>query len=165
MNGFDITLGIPLLYAAYRGFRDGIVVQLCGIIGLFIGVYFAFRYSSVVGTWLYIDPPVATVVGFVAILVVVLVTLALLGHLIKKIFKLAGLGPLDAIGGIVLSIIKMALILSLLVSAFETVNATTGWVTNDRYKESILYQPIHETRLILFPYLDLMKDKITETNN
>ena len=49
MNGFDIILGIPLLYAAYRGFREGIIVQLGGIAGLFIGVYFAFRHSSAVG--------------------------------------------------------------------------------------------------------------------
>ena len=57
MNGFDIILGIPLLYAAYRGFREGIIVQLGGIAGLFIGVYFAFRHSSAVGQWLHTDPP------------------------------------------------------------------------------------------------------------
>ena len=110
MNGFDIILGIPLLYAAYRGFREGIIVQLGGIAGLFIGVYFAFRHSSAVGQWLHTDPPIAAAVGFVVILLAVLLVMALLGHLIKGIFKLAGLGPIDAIGGILLGVFKMAVI-------------------------------------------------------
>ena len=118
MNGFDIILGIPLLYAAYRGFREGIIVQLGGIAGLFIGVYFAFRHSSAVGQWLHTDPPIAAAVGFVVILLAVLLVMALLGHLIKGIFKLAGLGPIDAIGGILLGVFKMAVILSLLLYAF-----------------------------------------------
>ena len=106
MNGFDIILGIPLLYAAYRGFREGIIVQLGGIAGLFIGVYFAFRHSSAVGQWLHTDPPIAAAVGFVVILLAVLLVMALLGHLIKGIFKLAGLGPIDAIGGILLGVLS-----------------------------------------------------------
>ena len=110
MNGFDIILGIPLLYAAYRGFREGIIVQLGGIAGLFIGVYFAFRHSSAVGQWLHTDPPIAAAVGFVVILLAVLLVMALLGHLIKGIFKLAGLGPIDAIGGILLGYIWQILL-------------------------------------------------------
>ena len=156
MNGFDIILGIPLLYAAYRGFREGIIVQLGGIAGLFIGVYFAFRHSSAVGQWLHTDPPIAAAVGFVVILLAVL---------IKGIFKLAGLGPIDAIGGILLGVFKMAVILSLLLYAFETVNSTTRWVENDRYTEAALYKPVRSTTALLFPYLDLMKNKITGNND
>ena len=165
MNGFDIILGIPLLYAAYRGFREGIIVQLGGIAGLFIGVYFAFRHSSAVGQWLHTDPPIAAAVGFVVILLAVLLVMALLGHLIKGIFKLAGLGPIDAIGGILLGVFKMAVILSLFLYAFETVNSTTRWVENDRYTEAALYKPVRSTTALLFPYLDLMKNKITGNND
>lgn len=165
MNGFDIILGIPLLYAAYRGFREGIIVQLGGIAGLFIGVYFAFRYSSAVGGWLHVDPPIAAAAGFIVILLAVLLVMALLGHLIKGIFKLAGLGPIDAVGGILLGVLKMAIILSLLLYAFEAVNRTTQWVENDRYTEAALYKPVRGTTSALFPYLDLMKDKITGNND
>ena len=150
MNGFDIILGIPLLYAAYRGFREGIIVQLGGIAGLFIGVYFAFRHSSAVGQWLHTDPPIAAAVGFVVILLAVLLAMALLGHLIK---------------GILLGVFKMAVILSLLLYAFETVNSTTRWIENDRYTEAALYKPVRSTTALLFPYLDLMKNKITGNND
>ena len=136
MNGFDIILGIPLLYAAYRGFREGIIVQLGGIAGLFIGVYFAFRHSSAVGQWLHTDPPIAAAVGFVVILLAVLLVMALLGHLIKGIFKLAGLGPIDAIGGILLGVFKWPSFSACCYMRSKTVNSTTRWVENDRYTEA-----------------------------
>lgn len=92
--------------------------------------------------------------------------MALLGHLIKGIFKLAGLGPIDAIGGILLGVFKMAVILSLLLYAFETVNSTTrNGSKNDRYTEAALYKPVRSTTALLFPYLDLMKNKITGNND
>lgn len=56
MNVFDIIVGIPLLYAAYKGFRQGTAVQLAGLAGLFVGVYLAFRYGRDFGSWLHIDP-------------------------------------------------------------------------------------------------------------
>ena len=44
MNILDIIVLILLIWAIYNGFRDGIVVQLGGLAGLFIGIYLAFRY-------------------------------------------------------------------------------------------------------------------------
>ncbi len=165
MNGFDIILGIPLLYAAYRGFREGIIVQLGGIAGLFIGVYFAFRHSSAVGQWLHTDPPIAAAVGFVVILLAVLLVMALLGHLIKGIFKLAGLGPIDAIGGILLGVFKMAVILSLLLYAFENRQQHDPMGRKRPLHRSRVYKPVRSTTALLFPYLDLMKNKITGNND
>ena len=47
----------------------------------------------------------------------------------------------------------MAVILSLLLYAFETVNSTTRWIENDRYTEAALYKPVRSTTALLFPYL------------
>lgn len=162
MNKFDIILAIPLLYAAWRGFRDGVVVQLFGMVGLLVGVYFAFRYSRVVGGWMNLDSTLGAVLGFLAILIVVLVGISLLGHLLKRAFSFAGLGPMDAIAGALLSILKMALILSLLLGSFESLNRITGWVESRHYTESILYRPIRESGRLLFPYLDLIKEQWTK---
>lgn len=83
----------------------------------------------------------------------------------QRNFQTRRLGPIDAIGGILLGVFKMAVILSLLLYAFETVNSTTRWVENDRYTEAALYKPVRSTTALLFPYLDLMKNKITGNND
>lgn len=97
MHAFDIIVGIPLAYAAYRGFRSGIVAQSCGLLGLVAGVWLASRYGEAAGLWMRVDPSAARVAGFVAILLLTLLGIALLGHLLKGLFRLAGLGPIDAV--------------------------------------------------------------------
>ena len=164
MNVFDIIVGIPLLYAAYKGFRQGTAVQLAGIAGLFLGVFLAFRCGRTFGSWIGIKPPLDAVIGFIVLLILVLCAIALLGLLVKKIFHIAGLGPIDAVGGVLLSIVKMGLILSILVYAFETINQTTHWTDNNSYKNGILYEPIHGCIDLLFPYLDQLKHSLTDIN-
>ena len=161
MNGFDIIAGIPLLYAAYKGFRSGIVVQLCGIVGLLCGVYFAFRYGARVGEWLHAGEQVATAAGFVVVVLAVVLALAVAGRLIRGVFRFAGLGVFDAVGGAVFGVLKMMLVLGALLYAFETLNRATGWVESDRYEKAVLYRPVRGTSDLLFPYLREMKGRMT----
>mgnify|MGYP003100629911 CR=1 FL=1 len=153
MHAFDIIVGIPLAYAAYRGFRSGIVAQSCGLLGL------------VAGLWMRVDPSAARVAGFVAILLLTLLGIALLGHLLKGLFRLAGLGPIDAVGGLLLGVVKMALILSLLLGAFETVNRSAGWVGEQSYARAVLYKPVREVSRWVFPYLSRAAEKLADREN
>ena len=157
MHVFDIIVGIPLAYAAYRGFRSGIVAQSCGLLGLVAGVWLASRYGEAAGLWMRVDPSAARVAGFVAIL--------LLGHLLKGLFRLAGLGPIDAVGGLLLGVVKMALILSLLLGAFETVNRSAGWVGEQSYARAVLYKPVREVSRWVFPYLSRAAEKLADREN
>ena len=82
---------------AQRGFRSGIVAQSCGLLGLCRGgLVWLPRYGEAAGLWMRVDPSAARVAGFVAILLLTLLGIALLGHLLKGLFRLAGLGPIDA---------------------------------------------------------------------
>ena len=50
MTGIDWILALPLLYAAYRGFREGIAAQLGGMIGLIAGIEGIFCGASAIYT-------------------------------------------------------------------------------------------------------------------
>lgn len=161
MNIIDIIIGIIIIYAAYRGFREGIVLQLGGIIGLLLGVYLAFRYGKALGEWMRLEEGTALVVGFLCIVIGVLIAISLLGHLMRGLFKIAGLGIFDQIGGLVLGAAKMALILSLLILVFETINNNRHWVSQERIDRSRLYGPVKGISSFAFPYLDLVKKQLT----
>ena len=49
MNTLDIIFLIPLLWFAYKGFVNGLVVELASLIALLLGVYLSFRFSVFVG--------------------------------------------------------------------------------------------------------------------
>ena len=46
MNYLDIVIAIPLLYGLIKGFTNGLIKEITGLLGLIIGVYVAINSSS-----------------------------------------------------------------------------------------------------------------------
>jgi len=162
MSWFDAVLGIPLLYAAYRGFRDGVIIQLGGILALILGIFLAFKFGEPLGEALGIGETFARIVGFIIIILAVLLCLAIVGRAVRGLFRFAGLGLLDQIGGLLLSVVKMGIILCILLMAFEALNRQKRWVSEEVAEKSVLYKPVRDVADILFPYVDLIKAKWME---
>lgn len=160
MNILDIIALVLLLWAVYSGFRDGIVVQLGGLAGLFIGIYLAFRYGATAGRWFGIDDQWATIAGFAIIVILVLVGISLIGRALRGVFRFAGLSVLDKIGGILVSVVKVGLILGLLLYSFDWANQRTHWVSHDKLAGSKVYRPLIDVASMAFPYIDFVKDKL-----
>ena len=160
MSVLDIILALPLLWAIYSGFKTGIIVQLGGIAGLLVGVYLAFRFGRHIGNLVGVEESLAGVVGFAIIIVVVIIAMAIAGRLLSGLFRLAGLGVLDRIGGAALSLVKVALLLGVLLYGFDTLNKSEGWAEEETLEKSILYKPLTGSVKYIFPYLDFVKDKL-----
>ncbi len=160
MNGLDIALLVPLVYALYRGFREGVLAQLGGIVGVVLGVWLAFRWCAELGTHLPIDDSkVATPVAFILIVLAALLVIGLVGWLLGKLFDTLGLGLFNKVGGVLLSLLKMTLILSVLIMAFDTINRDGTILKQETIDRSALYRPIGRVASTVFPYLTaLMTD-------
>ena len=46
MNYLDIVIAIALLYGLVKGFTNGLIKEITGLLGLIIGVYVAINFSS-----------------------------------------------------------------------------------------------------------------------
>lgn len=153
MNGLDIILGIPLIYAIWKGFREGIILQLAGIAGILVGVRLAFLYGPTVGGWMHLQDETAYLAGFLCIVIAALLGIGLLGRLVRGLFRLTGLGMFDQAGGVVLSVAKMAVILGVLLWAFDGLNREKQWVEPKTLRSSLIYSPLHDVSDFVFPYL------------
>lgn len=162
MNIFDIIIGIILLWALYKGYNEGVVVQLGGIVGVLIGAFFAFKYGSKVGHWFGLEQTTASVVGFIAVLLLVVIAIAIVGRLLKGLFKVAGLGVFDQIGGALLSMLKVGLIISVILCALEAVNDKTRFINQKTIDKSALYKPVRMIATYAFPYVDFIKKTIND---
>lgn len=165
MNVFDIIIGLLLLWALYKGYKEGVVVQLGGIVGVLIGAFFAFRFGGVVGRWLGLDDTMGSVVGFIAVIVLVVIAIAIAGRLLKGLFNIAGLGVFDQLGGAILSMLKVGLIISVLLCGFEVINRQTNFVKQSSIDKSFFYRPVRAMATYAFPYVDFIKKKINEIPN
>ncbi len=165
MNTLDIILLVLLALAAVSGWHKGIIVQACGIAGLLLGILFALRFSRRVGEWLHVGDDFAPVLGFILILIVSILVLALIGYLFKKVFHLTGFGIIDRIGGLALCVIKIGLLLTVLVNFFARMNRTYDWVPQHEIDQSVVYRPLRDMTAAVFPFLMEIKDKLLEEDD
>lgn len=153
MNVLDIILGAALVYALYKGFKDGVVVQLGGIAAVIAGVWLAYRYCGAAGAWMKVDPQFAAAAGFAVIFIAVVLTVSLAAWCAGKILNLIGLGLLNKMGGAVLSLCKTVIILGVLIWAFNHVNEKAEIVNHKYIAGSEVYRSIDKVTQYVFPFL------------
>ncbi|MDE6569446.1 MAG: CvpA family protein [Alistipes sp.] len=157
MNWIDWIVCIVFSFAVWNGWRKGCVVQLCGLAGLLVAVWLALHFGSAVGLHLGITPEYATAGGFVIVLLVVLIAAVLLGRGMRKLLRFVGLGFLDVALGIALAVVKYALLLSVLFSAFGRLNDGLRIVDPQTLAQSKTYEPISQFAGWLFPQAASLK--------
>ena len=142
MNVIDIIVYSLLAFAIYNGWKRGVTLQVCSLAGLLIGIYLALAYRDVVSGYLNLTGDSAPVIGFIVVLLATMVVVTMVGYAIRRLFHLVGFGVLDIILGIVVSIVKYALLLSILFSTFDRINTTFKMVDQSVLNDSKLYRPI-----------------------
>lgn len=164
MNWLDIVIILLLIFAVWEGWKQGVITQILGLAALALGIFLAWKFGPEIGLGLGMEGIVATVVGFVLVLVVVIVGVVLIGRLTKGLFKIVGLGIFDNILGVLFSMFKM-LLLSGIVLMLITAVDPKGKVLKDKVKrESVMYRAAIQTTDFVFPYVDLLADSIFGSN-
>ncbi len=155
MNVIDIIVYATLAFAIYNGWKRGVILQVCSLAGILIGIYLALEYSTLVCGYLKLTGESAYAIGFIVVLLATMVVVTLVGYTIRRLFHLVGFGVLDIGLGIAVSIVKYAIILSVLFSAFDKVNSNFNMVDQSVINDSKLYRPI--TKISGFAF-DLFED-------
>ena len=163
MNPIDLIVCIVLCLALWNGWRQGAIVQLCSLAGFFAAVWIAARFGAAAGARCGFDPEIAAPAGFVLVLLAALCAVALLARFARKVFRFAGLGALDVLLGMAISVVKYVLLLSLLCTAFDRMNADGAFVAPERTASSKAYRPLLETADRLFPFVDQLREEAAGT--
>ena len=139
----DIVLLLCFIPAIVSGITKGFVRQVVEIAAILLGAWVAFHYSSLASIWLaqYIEAEkiVLHVICFVVILLFVAGLLTLLGRLLTKVLNMVSLGWVNGLLGLVFGIIKVAIILGLLVLAFEALNSALNILDADQLENAVVY--------------------------
>lgn len=145
MGIFDIAVSVLALIALVSGWRKGFIAQICGIVAIVGGIWLAASLGSEVGAIFNLEPQYTKPAGFLVIFLAVLIALAIVSRVIKSLFSFVGLGFVDSIFGGLLSIAKTALILGVLCSAFDSLNAGVGLVEKSKLDSTIFFRPLCRT--------------------
>ena len=147
----------------FNGWRRGMTLQICTLAGIILGFWVAGRYGATVGHTLRIPDEFAAAGGFALLLVGVMIVVALLSRLLRKVFSFAGLGTLDIVLGILFSCIKMLVILCAAFWIFELINGSEGrLVSAHTLAASKLYRPILGIADWFIPLFNSAADTVKE---
>lgn len=148
-NYFDVTISAIILILGIKGFVQGFIKEIFGLLGLVAGVYFASRLSDRAATFIDANflpldnPSLLKLIGFLAILIVIWVSATILGTIFSKLTSESGLGFLNRLFGFIAGGGKYFLIFALIVTALS--NVTLVKDNLEKYvSDSILYPYLKE---------------------
>ena len=153
----DILLIIPLIYAAYKGFKHGIIIEVFTLLALFVGIYAGIHFSDFTAKWLresfswesdYL-PVIAFTVTFLAVGAMVYFA----GKMIEQVAKVTSLTPANKFFGIVFALLKMTYFLSVFLVLLQSYDDKGHFIPQEMKDESLLYTPISKVSTTLTPAL------------
>lgn len=158
MGFLDIILGTLLVYALYKGIRNGLFVELASLISLLAGIYFAIKFSSfikeILTGFVHWNPNTIQVTAFVLTFIVVVIGISLMAKFLTGMANFAYLGWANKLGGGFFRILKTILILSIVFNLFEKINFDNTFAKKETLNHSLFYNPVQKTARFIYPSIE-----------
>ncbi len=158
MNIIDIFIALVFLFAIWRGFKKGLIVELFTLLAVFAGLYAAVHFSDFVSIklredagwdWKYM-PIAAYAICFLAVGAMVYFG----GKMLERVIKVVQLGLLNRLAGVLFSIITMTLLLGGVILMTDSYDQRSDILSEETKEESLLYYPVLNTSKILIPKIE-----------
>jgi membrane protein required for colicin V production len=114
VNHLDILIAAFIAFGAYKGYKNGLVMEVATLVGLILGVYLAIIASDIVGLvvkgmvdW---NPLPFQVIAFLLVFALVTFSLKFVAILVEKVFKVLLVNFINKLAGLILGAFKFAII-------------------------------------------------------
>ncbi len=154
---FDIVFILIFLWAAYKGFTKGFILQAAMLAALILGIYGAVKFSGFVAAVIMekmgrhgeFVPLISFAITFIGIVVAI----HFLAKLVEKLLEMIALSFVNRIFGILFNLIKYAFIISAILVVINGIDRKLQFLPQEKVSESRLYKPLSSLAPLLFPYL------------
>lgn len=152
MNGWDWIIAVIIFFGAYRGYKQGILLEIVALVGFVVAIIAALHLLPRSTAWLMSQfdsqNNLLPIVAFILTFIVVVIAFTVVGRLLKSVIHLTPLGFADELLGAALGAVKWAFVISLLLAALDWAE-----VEIDALAEGQLYSYIR-------PFSSLVIDQI-----
>jgi membrane protein required for colicin V production len=166
MNFIDLLILVPLLLAAWKGFKRGFIIEifivLALLVGIYCGIHFSDYTSDLIKDKLNVSSIYLPLISFALTFTVIAVGIYFIGKMLEKVVKIAQLSLLNKLGGVFFSVVKTLYFMSTLFLLIASVQEKTEIIPTATLNESLLYTPVSKLSLATIPYLKESKLFITE---
>ncbi|MBO7487405.1 MAG: CvpA family protein [Bacteroidales bacterium] len=157
MGIIDIVIICCFLPSLYFGARNGFIKQLISLVIIVLGIKLAISLSPHVAEWLQsrveLQATWISVISFAAVFVAVALVGALVEKLLSAVIDVTMLGWINRLLGIVFSLLKVAVVLSLLIYFVNSANELLGFLSEEDIADSKFFKPLLDLSDKIFPAL------------
>lgn len=161
-NPVDIAIMVILIPALIGGIRKGFIRQVAALGALILGIWAGWHFSSLLSGWIKplfgSESNLIDILSFALIFVGVLILVNLIGRAVAGIVKLALLGWLDRILGVLFAIVKYAFVLSIFIHILNSLDKLYHFLPAEKLAESRLYDFVSSIAPAVFPYLQNLQE-------
>jgi membrane protein required for colicin V production len=157
MNYIDMFIIVLLVWAVYRGYTRGFIMQLTLLVALVLGIFLALKLSGFTARQLenHINTNAESLylVSLGITFVAVFFGINLIGKLFEKMAKSAQLSFINRIFGVLFSLGKTILLLGILLAFIDRIDQRLPLLPKNTHEHSIFYKPFTSIARTLFPSL------------
>lgn len=157
MNFVDVLLLIPLIYFAYKGFKNGLIIEVFTLLALLVGIYAGIHFSDGTAKMLKeswgFDSDYLPVIAFTLTFLGVGAMVFFGGKFLEKVVDISGLSIANKLGGIAFALIKGGYILSVIIVLVESYDEKGDFVDETTKENSLLYVPVKNISISTIPQL------------
>tara|TARA_R110000765_G_scaffold23994_9_gene60304 strand:+ start:15701 stop:16225 length:525 start_codon:yes stop_codon:yes gene_type:complete len=154
MGLLDILLGLPLIWGLWKGYKNGLFMEIASIVALVAGIFGAIHFSYITGNYLSEqldwDERNMSIIAFIITLILIIIIVNLAGKILTKVANFVMLGSLNKIAGGIFGVLKVAILLGAAFIFFDRMDNTFGLIKEETKQESVLYQPIKDIGALIF---------------
>ena len=153
----DIIIVIPIIWGMFRGFKRGLIIELCTLMALVLGVYGAASFGDMAGQYLEsefnTDPRISLVLAFSIVFIIIVVAVFLFGKVLEGLIKMVALGIVNKLFGLLFGGLKFAIIVSSLLFMMNGFPLSEKLIPRQWKSDSLIYHPVASIAPKLFPIL------------
>ena len=157
----DVFIALLLAYEIFRGLKRGFIAEVGSIVALIVAFYTA---SAMRGSMAHLLSPVcldspawSSAIGFLVTFLVVFLLIVILAKIFEGFLGIIALGGINRLAGGLFCLFKGALILSIVLNLYETIDSDRSFIGAKRIESSIFYKPVKKVAPTLFPHFGSKK--------
>lgn len=158
MNFVDIIILVPLVYAAWNGFKKGLIIEIFTLLALLVGIYAGIHFSdwtsARIKETIEIEATYLPVIAFTLTFLGVGAMVYFAGKMIERMLKVVQLSPVNKILGVLFGVLKMVYFLSVLIILLETYDERGAFIPQKVKEKSMLYSPVKLTASATIPAIE-----------
>ena len=157
MNTLDIIIFFCLGYGLIRGLIRGFILEIAGVIALFIGSFgafkFTFSFADFLKHYIELNPKIIHGISFLLLFAGIVYGISLLAKMITKTLQIAYLGLFNRFAGGLFGFIKWSVILSALILVFNQIESVISLIPQAYIEESVAYPFIVDLGTFFFDWI------------